>query len=84
MLVRMNFILLSGHLQHDLARHALIVKTPAPLTGSLSVEDQFATIFGYCFSGCFAQVKHAIGLLDSDAAIPRNQALNWMLAAAGE
>ncbi|MBL9162306.1 MAG: hypothetical protein JNL18_06235 [Planctomycetaceae bacterium] len=59
-------------------------KTPAPLTGSLSVEDQFATIFGYCFSGCFAQVKHAIGLLDSDAAIPWNQVLNWMLAAAGE
>lgn len=57
-------------------------KTQAPLIDTLSVEDQFATSFGYCFAGCFAQVKHAIRLLDEDAAIPWNQVLNWMLAAA--
>lgn len=59
-------------------------KTQAPHLGSLSVEDQHATTFGYCFAGCFAQVKHAVRLLDAEAATPWNQVLNWMLAAASE
>lgn len=59
-------------------------KTQAPLIGSLSVEDKFATSFGYCLAGCFAQVKHALRLLDAEAAIPWNKVLNWMLAAASE
>ncbi|HMO84055.1 MAG TPA: hypothetical protein PKC18_03945 [Lacipirellulaceae bacterium] len=53
-------------------------KTQLPSIGHLSLEVQFPILFGFSFSGCFAQVKHAMELLDSEATVPWSDVCRWV------
>ena len=65
-------------MEFDAARSCWVGQTKLPSIGHLSVETQFVTSFGYCFSGCFAQVKHAIQLLDPQAGVPWSDLFRWV------
>jgi hypothetical protein len=65
-------------MEFDAARSCWIGQTELPPTGHLSVESNFVTSFGYCFSGCFAQVKYAIELLDPQAGVPWSDLFRWV------
>ncbi len=65
-------------MEFDAARSCWVGQTKLPSIGHLSLETQFVTSFGYCFSGCFAQVKHAIQLLDPQAGVPWSDLFRWV------
>lgn len=65
-------------MKFDAARSCWVGQTKLPPVGHLSLETQFVTSFGYCFSGCFAQVKHAVQMFDTHAEVPWSDLFRWV------
>lgn len=87
-----HFVFASSQLQtpdcmemvYDAAQSRWIGKTKLPHTGHLTIENRFVICFGYCLSGCFAQVKHAVQRVSPQTSIPWHVVSGWMHSESGK